>query len=120
MPDTTPSDDAAHLTALLCDYGGLWDITRTPQGYTATRRPPPAPPLTLTAGTVTALRELLEHGYDTGTLAALLRDFGSQWQIEHLDPGSTWAAVSHHEGHTQVLTAADLDALRGKLGRAPQ
>src|ERR1022692_4386311 len=68
MPDTTPgpaSDDAASLTVLLGEFGGLWQISKTPHGYTAQRRPPPAPPLVLTAETVPALRELLQHGYDT-------------------------------------------------------
>jgi hypothetical protein len=37
-------DDAASLTGILREYGALWKITRTPDGYTATRRPPPAPP----------------------------------------------------------------------------
>src|ERR1022692_3610312 len=73
MPDTTTgmtSDDvAASLTALLGEFGGLWQISKTPHGYTAQRRPPPAPPLALTAGSVAALRELLRHGYDTGKLA---------------------------------------------------
>src|ERR1035438_1018972 len=32
VPETTPGDDAADLTALLCDFGGLWTITRTPNG----------------------------------------------------------------------------------------
>src|ERR1022692_3202957 len=78
MPDTTPgpaSDAAASLTALLGDFGGLWQISKTPHGYTAQRRPPPAPPLVLTAGTVAALRELLQHGYDTVKLAAIVADF---------------------------------------------
>jgi hypothetical protein len=38
MPDTTPgpaSDAAASLTALLGEFGGLWQISKTP---TATRR----------------------------------------------------------------------------------
>jgi hypothetical protein len=119
MPDTSP-DDAANLTALLSEFGGLWQIIKTPQGYTATRRPPPAPPLIFTAETVPALRELLEYGYDTGKLAGVLRDFGGQWEIEHLDPGSAWVAVSHNGGHTRVIAASDLDALRSKLGRAPE
>src|ERR1017187_7149621 len=75
MPDTTPapaSDDAASLTALLVEFGGLWQISKTPHGYTAQRRPPPAPPLVLTAGTVPALRQLLQYGYDTGKLAAIV------------------------------------------------
>ena len=74
-------DDAASLTGLLHDYGGLWMITRTPRGFTAQRRPRPAPPDVFTAATVAALRELLEHGDDTGKLAAELgaRGFESRF-----------------------------------------
>lgn len=36
-------DDAPSLTALLCEFGGLWVIARTPRGFTAQRRPLPAP-----------------------------------------------------------------------------
>jgi hypothetical protein len=121
MPDTTPgpaSDDAASLTALLGEFGGLWQISTTSHGYTAQRRPPPAPPLVLTAETVPALRELLQHGYDTGKLAAIVADFGGQWHVEHLDPGSAWVAVSH-DGHlTQIIAAEDLDSLRSTLAMA--
>jgi hypothetical protein len=116
MPETMPGDDAANLTALLCDYGGLWEITKTPHGYRAQRRPLPAPPLIFTAGTVPGLRELLEHGYDTAKLAGILRDFAAGWEIEHLDPGSAWVAVSRDL--TQIITAADLDSLRTTLSRA--
>jgi hypothetical protein len=120
VPDTSP-DDAADLTALLSDYGGLWQITKTQHGYTATRRPPPpAPPAVFTAETIAALRELLEYGYDTRKLAGVQRDFGSRWEIEHLDPGSAWVAVSHDGDTCHVLAASDLDSLRSKLGRAPQ
>jgi hypothetical protein len=122
VPETMPSpaaDDAASLTALLCEFGGLWDITKTPHGYTAKRRTLPAPPLVFTAGTVPALRGLLEHGYDTGKLADLPRDFAAGWEIEQLDPGSAWAAVSRDGDLTQVITAADLDSLRSRLSRGP-
>jgi hypothetical protein len=119
MPDTTPApasdDTAASLTALLGEFGGLWQISKTPHGYTAQRRPPPAPPLVLTAGTVPALRELLQHGYDTGKLAAIVADFGGQWEVEHLDPGSAWVAVSHTGHRTQIIAADDLDSLRTTL-----
>jgi hypothetical protein len=108
-------DDAPSLTALLCEFGGLWAITRTSHGFTAQRRPQPAPPVVLAAPTVPALRELLEHGYDTGKLAELMRDYGTQWDIERLDPGSTWVAVSHDSAQTRVITAGDLDSLRSKL-----
>lgn len=89
--------------------------SKTPHGYTAQRRPPPAPPLVLTARTVPALRELLQHGYDTGKLAAIVADFGGQWEVEHLDPGSVWVAVSHDGHHTQITAAEDLDTLRNTL-----
>ena len=118
MPETTPGDDAADLTALLCDFGGLWTITRTPNGYTAQRRRAPAPPVVFTAETVGALRALLEHGYDTAKFAGVLRDFGSEWEIERLDPGSAWVAVSRDGGHTRVIAAGDLDSLRASLSRA--
>ena len=108
-------DDAASLTGLLHDYGGLWMITRTPRGFTARRRPRPAPPDVFTAATVPALRELLEHGDDTGKLAGLMRDFGSEWEIKRLDPGSAWVAVSRAGNVTRVITAGELGTLRGKL-----
>lgn len=113
VPDTGP-DDAASLTALLYDYGGFWEIAKTPQGYMAKRRPLAVPPLIFTAETVAALRELLEYGYDTGKLAGTMRDFGSEWEIERLDPGSAWVAVSR----TRVIAAGDLDSLRASLSRA--
>jgi hypothetical protein len=84
-------------------------------GYTAQRRPPPAPPVVLIAETVAALRELLQHGYDTGKLAAIVADFGSQWEVERLDPGSTWVAVSHDGHRTQIIAAEDLDSLRSTV-----
>jgi hypothetical protein len=118
MPDTTPStasDDATSLTALLGEFGGLWQISKTSHGYTAQRRPLPAPPLVLTAGTVAALRELLQHGYDTGKLAAIMADFGDQWELERLDPGSAWVAASHDGHRTQIIAAEDLDSLRSML-----
>jgi|CZLB01.1.fsa_nt_gi hypothetical protein len=108
-------DDAASLTTLLRDYGGLWVITRTLRGFTAQRRPRPIPPDVFTAATVAALRELLEHGYDTGKLAELIRDFGGKWEIERLDPGSAWVAVSRDGNLTRLITAGDLRSLCGKL-----
>jgi hypothetical protein len=69
---------------------------------------------------VAALRELLEHGYDPAVLAAIIRDYGGEWQVEHIDPGSAWIAVSRGgDGLIQVIAANDLDALRGSLGRSP-
>ena len=113
-------DDAASLTALLHDYGGpLCEITRTPKGYRAATRSPSASPVVFTAATVPALRELLEHGYDPATLAAVISDFGGQWQIEHIDPGSAWVALCRGgDGLIRVVAANDLDSLRGGLGRA--
>jgi hypothetical protein len=122
MPDTipgSPADDAASLTGLLRDYGALWDITRTPRGFTAKRRPRPTPPVTFTAATVPALRELLQHGHDTRALAAIMRDFAGEWEIEQLDPGSAWVAITRDHAHPQVITAADLGTLRSKLSRTP-
>jgi hypothetical protein len=115
MSDITLGDAAASLTALLGEFGGLWQIRKTSHGYTAQRRPRPAPPIVLTAKTVPALRELLQHGYDTGKLAAIMADFGSQWELEHLDPGSAWVAVSHDGYHTKIIAAEDLDSLRSTL-----
>jgi hypothetical protein len=105
----------ADLTALFTEYGALWEITRTPDGYQARRRPLPLSPLVFTADTVAALRELLTHGYDTAELADLLRDFAAGWDIEHLDLGSAWVAVSRDGGYTQVITASDLGSLRTNL-----
>ena len=111
--------DAASLTSLLRDYGALWEITRTPHGLTAQRRPPPAPPVIVTATTVPALRELLEHGYDTSKLAAIEHDYSGPWHIERLDPGTAWVAVTHDHGLTRMITAADLDTLRTTLSCDP-
>jgi hypothetical protein len=134
MPDTIPGgppasdpanpaaaadSSAASLTGLMRDYGALWEITRTAHGFTAKRRPPPAPPVIFTATTVPVLRALLEHGYDTGKLAAIMRDFGCAWHIEYLDPGTSWVAVTHGHGLTRVIVAADLDTLRSNLSRDP-
>jgi hypothetical protein len=113
-------DDAANLTALLRDYGQLWEIGRTPKGVRAQQRRSPAPPAVFTAPTVAALRELLEHGYDPATLGAVNRDYGGEWQIEHIDPGSAWIALSRGDDDLiQVIAANDLGTLRGSLGRSP-
>ncbi len=123
MPDASRSGpaapDAASFTSLTSDYGAIWELTRKPRGFRAQRRPLPAHPVILTAETIPELRELLEHGYDPRVLAAILRDHHASWQIEQLDPGSAWLAISRDPGHTQVITAADLPALRGKLDTAP-
>jgi hypothetical protein len=126
MPDLTPggppqpAHDTVSLTGLLHDYGASWDINRTPDGYTARRQPHRLPPAILRADTIPALREQLEHGYDPAALAGITRDFGAEWHVEHIDPGSAWAAISRDSGHTEVITAADLDSLRTSLRRAAQ
>jgi len=124
MPDTMPGSphdpaatEAASLTSLLSDYGALWDISRTPHGYSARRRSRPGPPATLTAATVPARRELLQHGYDPAALAALTRDF-TGWDIERVDPGSAWVAIARDRHPPQVITASDLATLRRNLSRA--
>ncbi|MDX6390453.1 MAG: hypothetical protein QOJ73_1516 [Streptosporangiaceae bacterium] len=66
-----------------------------------------------------ALRQLLQHGYDTGKLAAIVADFGGYWQVEHLDPGSAWIAVNHDGHHPQIIAAEDLDSLWDTLRRVP-
>jgi hypothetical protein len=112
------ANDAASLTALLRDYGGLWEISRTPKGVTAQQRRSPAPPVVFTAPTVGALWELLEHGYDPAELAAVTGDF-SEWQVEHIDPGSAWIALSRgDDGRIRVIAANDLGSLRNSLGRS--
>jgi hypothetical protein len=114
-------DDAASLTALLREYGGpLCEITRTPQGYKAIRRYPHAAAVVFTAATVPDLREMLEHGYDPAELAAVTHDFGGEWQVQHLPPGSAWIALSRgDDGFIRVVAANDLGTLRSSLGRSP-
>jgi hypothetical protein len=113
-------DDAASLTALLRDYGALWEISRTPKGVTAQQRRSPAPPVVFTAATVAALRELLEHGYDPAELAAVISDYGDEWQVQHIDPGTAWIALCRgDDGVMRVVAANDLDSLRGRLSRGP-
>jgi hypothetical protein len=123
MPDTSRSGpaapDAASFTHLTSDYGALWELTRKPRGFRAQRRPLPAHPVILTAETIPELRELLKHGYDPRMLAAIFRDHHTAWQIDQLDPGSAWLAISRDPSHTQVITAAGLPALRHKLDTTP-
>jgi hypothetical protein len=80
-------DTTGSLTGLLTEFGALWDIISGPYGFAAQRRPPPSRPLILTAATATALRQLLEHGYDVAKLAAIIREFSGTWEIEHVNPG---------------------------------
>jgi len=119
--DADDADDAASLTALLRDHGGpLCEITRTPQGYRAVRRPLTAPPAVFTAATVATLRELLGHGYDPAELAAVIRDYGGEWQVEHIDPGSAWIALFRGgDGVMRVIAANDLGSLGRALSEAP-
>lgn len=78
------------------------------------------PPAVFTAPTAAPLRELLENGYDPATLAAVNRDYGDQWPVEHIDPGTAWVALSHGDGGLiQVVAANDLESLRCSLGRSP-
>jgi hypothetical protein len=72
-----------------------------------------------TAATVAALREMLEHGYDPAELAAVTHDFGGEWQVQHLPPGSAWIALSRgDDGLIRVVAANDLGTLRTSLGRS--
>jgi hypothetical protein len=54
----------------------------------------------------------------SGKLAGLFREFGHRWEIEHLDPGSAWVAVTRIGSFVQVIAAHDLDALRAELKKA--
>jgi len=54
----------------------------------------------------------------SGKLAGLLREYGHRWEIEQLDPGSAWVAVTRNSLFVQVLTAHDLDELRAELNKA--
>jgi hypothetical protein len=78
----------------------------------------PLPLIVLTAQTAPALRELLKHGYDTTQLAALMRDFGARWDIERVDPGTAWIAISR-DHPAQLITAASLGSLQASLSAAP-
>jgi hypothetical protein len=39
-----------------------------------------------------------------------------EWDIERLDPGSTWVAVSRDGAPARVMAAGDLDSLRSSMG----
>jgi|ERR1035438_3113177 hypothetical protein len=108
-------DTMGSLTGLLTEFGALWDIISGLRGFTAQRRPPPSRPVVFTAATAAALRQLLEHGYDTAKLAAIMREFSGTWEIEHVDPGSEWIAVTRQRGSLQMIAAPDLDSLRLRL-----
>ena len=51
-------------------------------------------------------------------LAGLLCQYGDRWEIEQLDPGSAWVAVTRIGSFVQVIAAHDLDELRAELKRA--
>lgn len=130
------SDEATSLTELLCDYGALWDISRSGRSFRAQRRRPPVPPVAFTAPSAAALRPLLEHGYDPAELAAISHAFAGEWHVERVEPGSGWLAVScagagpagagaagagaagAAGAPTRVILAGDLARLREKLDRA--
>jgi hypothetical protein len=113
-----PAADPASLTRLWTEFGALWDITRTPDGYMARRRPLPAPPVVvLAAETAPALRDMLCHGYDTRELAALMEGAGAGWDVRHLEHGSAWIAISRDDPAC-LITAPSLDMLRHELSQA--
>ena len=51
-------------------------------------------------------------------LAGLFREFGHRWEIEQLDPGSAWVAVTRNASVVQVIAAHDVDELRAELKKA--
>jgi hypothetical protein len=54
----------------------------------------------------------------SGKLAGLFHEYGNRWEIEHLDPGSAWVAVTRNGSFVQVIAAHDLDELRAELQKA--
>ena len=54
----------------------------------------------------------------SGKLAGLFHEYGHSWEIEHLDPGSAWVAVTRNGSFVQVIAAHDLDELRAELKKA--
>jgi hypothetical protein len=54
----------------------------------------------------------------SGKLAGLFHEYGRSWEIEHLDPGSAWVAVTRNGSFVQVIAAHDLDELRAGLKKA--
>ena len=54
----------------------------------------------------------------SGKLAGLFHEYGPRWEIEHLDPGSAWVAVTRNGSFVQVIAAHDLDELRAELNKA--
>jgi hypothetical protein len=47
----------------------------------------------------------------SGKLAGLFREYCHRWEIEQLDPGSAWVAVTRIGSFVQVIAARDLDEL---------
>ncbi len=54
----------------------------------------------------------------SGKLAGLFRDYGHRWEVEHLDAGSEWVAVTRNGSFVHVIAARDLDELRAGLEKA--
>ena len=54
----------------------------------------------------------------SGKLAGLFHEYGYRWEIEQLDPGSAWVAVTRNGSLVQVIAAHDLDELRAELNKA--
>jgi hypothetical protein len=54
----------------------------------------------------------------SGKLAGLFREYGHRWEIEELDPGSAWVAVTRNGSFVQVIAAHDLDELGAELKKA--
>jgi hypothetical protein len=54
----------------------------------------------------------------SGKLAGLFREYGHRWEIEQLDPGSAWVAVTRIGSFVHVIAARDLDDLRAELNKA--
>jgi hypothetical protein len=48
----------------------------------------------------------------------LFREYGRRWEIEHVDPGSAWVAVTRDGSFVHVIAAHDLDELRAELKKA--
>lgn len=59
--------------------------------------------------------------HDDTSLAKLIRDYGQNWEIEHIDRGAEWLAYQpDDDGHITIITARDLHGLRFKLTQAQQ
>jgi hypothetical protein len=60
---------------------------------------------------------MTDHPAQPTEIAALMRDHGGTWQIEHTEELNVWTAVrrSPDGRHIRVLVAHDPASLRGKL-----